>query len=129
MKIAMGALAFLGLGVAVAQVHPARVVKSEGLGRFQIVNGTPEFAKNIMLIDTQTGDSWIACAGSSEAALVIKASGEKDGTYQVPAGTDSRWCYIPKDYKTGEDYNHLADFLMNSAMEGLKKKNQSQKAP
>jgi hypothetical protein len=28
-------------------------------GRWQIVNGTPELARNIMLLDTETGDSWI----------------------------------------------------------------------
>jgi hypothetical protein len=32
--------------------------------RRQIVNGTPEVARNIMLLDTQTGDSWITCHDS-----------------------------------------------------------------
>jgi hypothetical protein len=36
-------------------------------GRWQIVNGTPELARNIMLLDTQTGDSWINCADSKGA--------------------------------------------------------------
>src|SRR6266540_2083884 len=30
-------------------------------GRFQIVNGTPALVRNIMLLDTVTGDSWILC--------------------------------------------------------------------
>jgi hypothetical protein len=33
-------------------------------GRWQIVNGTPEMSRNIMLLDTQTGDSWIVCSDS-----------------------------------------------------------------
>jgi len=31
------------------------------LGRFTIVNGTPDQARNIMLLDTLTGESWITC--------------------------------------------------------------------
>jgi hypothetical protein len=30
-------------------------------GRFQVMNGTPQFARNIMLIDTQTGQTWVVC--------------------------------------------------------------------
>ena len=30
-------------------------------GRFQVVNGTPAYARNIMLLDTWTGRTWIAC--------------------------------------------------------------------
>jgi hypothetical protein len=36
-------------------------------GRWQIVNGTPEMTRNIMLLDTQTGDSWINCSDSKGA--------------------------------------------------------------
>ena len=41
-------------------------------GRFQIVNGTPDVARNIMLLDTVTGDTWLFCnvAGSWEYDLV-----------------------------------------------------------
>ena|SRR5258705_7463881 len=45
-------------------------------GRWQIVNGTPEAARNIMLLDTETGDSWITCNG--------------------PEGTG--WCMLPRTY-------------------------------
>lgn len=37
------------------------IVASSSPGRFQIVNGTPDLARNIMLLDTVTGDSWITC--------------------------------------------------------------------
>ena len=30
---------------------------------FQIVNGTPEYAVNIMLLNTHTGESWVNCRG------------------------------------------------------------------
>lgn len=30
-------------------------------GRYQIINGTPAMAQNIMLLDTATGQSWITC--------------------------------------------------------------------
>ncbi|WP_310569323.1 hypothetical protein [Gemmatimonas sp.] len=43
-------------------------------GRFVIVNGTPELARNIMLLDTQTGRTWIAC------------------TAKDVGSTDSNWC-------------------------------------
>jgi hypothetical protein len=36
-------------------------VSSQANGRFQIVNGTPDLTRNIMLLDTETGDSWIIC--------------------------------------------------------------------
>lgn len=44
-------------------------------GRFLIVNGTPEFSNNIMLLDTATGDSWIYCA-------------HQNGV--------SGWCFMPR---------------------------------
>jgi hypothetical protein len=31
------------------------------IGRWTIVNGTPDMARHIMLLDTATGDSWIVC--------------------------------------------------------------------
>jgi hypothetical protein len=31
------------------------------IGRFIIVNGTPDTSRNIMLLDTVTGASWILC--------------------------------------------------------------------
>jgi hypothetical protein len=46
-------------------------------GRWQIVNGTPGLSRNIMLLDTQTGDSWITCEDSAKS---------------------THWCWIPKSY-------------------------------
>ncbi len=34
-------------------------------GRFQVMNGTPQLARNIMLVDTQTGRVWITCETKS----------------------------------------------------------------
>lgn len=31
------------------------------IGRFRIVNGMPSTARNIMLLDTKTGKTWIMC--------------------------------------------------------------------
>jgi hypothetical protein len=50
------------------QPAPSRVVAS-GYGRFQIVNGTPELTRNIMLLDTETGESWITCTDSDNSSL------------------------------------------------------------
>ncbi len=61
------ALFFLtGADVALGQSNrsPAAVQPVVGgapNGRFQIVNGTPEMTRNIMLLDTVSGDSWILC--------------------------------------------------------------------
>ena len=46
---------------------PPRVVaQSGGNGRYQIVNGTPEMARNIMLLDTATGKTWVYCGDSDK---------------------------------------------------------------
>lgn len=45
------------------------------IGRFQVVNPTPEFAKNVMLLDTESGRTWILCTTSDTATA-----------------TDSNWC-------------------------------------
>lgn len=42
---------------------------------FAIVNGTPEFAKYIMLLNTNTGDTWVLCNGG-------------DG--------ETAWCWMPQ---------------------------------
>jgi hypothetical protein len=45
------------------------------IGRFQVVNGTPSMAANIMLLDTATGESWIKCSSEDVGSL---------------------WCAVPK---------------------------------
>lgn len=51
---------------------------SPATSRYQIVNGTPEMTRNIMLLDTWTGDTWIICA-------------DKTGL--------SAWCAMDRDYE------------------------------
>jgi hypothetical protein len=48
-------------------------------GRYQVVNGTPEIARNIMLLDTVTGDSWILCVGVNDETTWCKIP-RSDGT-------------------------------------------------
>lgn len=37
------------------------------VGRFQVVNGTPDRSGNIMLLDTVTGETWIICDYDGES--------------------------------------------------------------
>jgi hypothetical protein len=51
-------------------------------GRYQIVNGTPEMARNIMLLDTQTGQTWAVCLVDNKdswCAMHRYQEGEKPG--------------------------------------------------
>ena len=57
-----GAVAFLLL--AQTNFTQTRTAITSGVnGRWQIVNGTPEITRNIMLLDTETGNSWVTCNG------------------------------------------------------------------
>lgn len=58
---------------------PIASVAGPAAGRYQIVNGTPEFAANIMLLDTVTGDSWVKCASENVGALWCSMP-KSDGT-------------------------------------------------
>jgi hypothetical protein len=71
------ALAYhFGASSATAQAPSQKqIVNAASTGRWTIVNGTPEMASNIMLLDTFTGDSWISCE-------------DPDGT--------TEWCRIPR---------------------------------
>lgn len=51
-----------------------RVIKPTEVGRFQIVNGTPQYAQNIMLVDTVSGDTWIKCASPETGDLWCKVN-------------------------------------------------------
>jgi hypothetical protein len=44
-------------------------------GRFQVVNGLPEYATYIMLLDTMTGETWMLCRNTEG---------------------DSGWCKMPR---------------------------------
>lgn len=48
---------------------------SREAGRFQVVNGTPEMTRNIMLLDTTTGETWILC---------------------TDVGGSTAWCKMPR---------------------------------
>lgn len=39
-------------------------------GRFQVINGTPQFARNIMLIDSETGRTWLTCETKDKTSVV-----------------------------------------------------------
>jgi hypothetical protein len=88
MKELLIGLAVGGLLVAVAIGQSARsnapsaaesTRKSE-IGGYQIVNGTPEFAANIMLLDTVTGDSWIKCGSDTVGDLWCRMPRSDNGT-------------------------------------------------
>ena len=59
---------------AQTKVIPAPIAStvSPAFGRYQIVNGTPEYAANIMLLDTATGDSWINCSSEDIGSMWCK---------------------------------------------------------
>jgi len=60
-----------GLLLLLNQTHaeaPNRTAPPQREGRFQIVDGTPEFTKNIMLLDTETGESWIVCTDTDNTS-------------------------------------------------------------
>lgn len=46
-------------------------------GRYQIVNGTPTYARNIMLLDTQTGRTWVICSARDSTAAWCSMPAEK----------------------------------------------------
>lgn len=74
-----GATALIAVGSGWPALAESRsVVQSTG-GRYQIVNGTPEMTRNIMLLDTATGNSWIIC-------------GDKDGV--------SHWCEMDRGHSS-----------------------------
>jgi len=56
-----------------------RPIETPPNGRYQIANGTPDQARNIMLLDTQTGKTWIICNGAGGTAWCIMNTGEQAG--------------------------------------------------
>lgn len=71
------ALVLLSVGVSACQQPPTLAGRSatsgttvgadsdgdqiDRPGRYRVVNGTPQFARNIMLLDTETGRTWVLC--------------------------------------------------------------------
>jgi len=80
MRLLLATLAAVLVGLQVTTVvHgqqrvPLPIPVSQA-GRFQVVNGTPEITRNIMLLDSVTGEAWIYC----------------DHQGGVPG-----WCYMPR---------------------------------
>lgn len=69
------------LGIAIATVFAVACADAKAQqrpidenGRYQIINGTPQFARNIMLLDTQTGRTWIQCETGDSAKFVTQGS-------------------------------------------------------
>ena len=60
--IALGTAGMLG-ALIVTMISGKHVDAQTGLavGRYQVVNGTPDSGRNIMLLDTVQGISWIVC--------------------------------------------------------------------
>jgi hypothetical protein len=54
---------------------PLPVPVTASAGRFHVVNGTPELTKNIMLLDSVTGETWIYCSDTNGV---------------------TGWCYMPR---------------------------------
>lgn len=44
---------------------PSAVTPTAPVGRYQIINGMPGIARYIMLLDTQTGQTWEVCGAGS----------------------------------------------------------------
>jgi hypothetical protein len=57
----LAAAALVAVGAALPALGQSRSVAQSVGGRYQVVNGTPDMARNIMLLDTATGNTWILC--------------------------------------------------------------------
>ena len=55
--------------------------QSGSVGRYTIVNGTPSMARNIMLLDTITGATWLVCGD--------------------PKGEANGWCPLSRSFSAG----------------------------
>jgi hypothetical protein len=62
------ATALAAVSIATFARGEAKATVQSGSGRYQVVNGTPEMARNIMLLDSATGETWIACIGEGGAS-------------------------------------------------------------
>jgi hypothetical protein len=60
------------MGQTRSGVQTAPPLPPQQTGRFQIVNGTPTMSRNIMLLDTWTGDTWITCGEAPTAWCPIQ---------------------------------------------------------
>jgi hypothetical protein len=60
--LALTTVALAGLQQKQSAGPTPRPITSQQNVRYQVVNGSPEFVGNTMLLDTETGRTWIKCA-------------------------------------------------------------------
>lgn len=61
------------------------------VGRYQIVNPTPESLRNTMLLDTVTGKTWIVCTLT-------------DGGKPIDGTEHNGWCLMTQADRRGESW-------------------------
>jgi hypothetical protein len=59
-----------GRQLAEIQAAVRAVASSSRTARFQVTNGTPEMSRNIILVDTQTGKTWLLCGTKDQESIV-----------------------------------------------------------
>lgn len=88
-RISVALLAWTALGceppaqvIDIDSAQDARLVKLEAEtsknGRYTIINGTPDLARNIVLLDTRTGRTWLMCKGRPDDIALV----------------DTKWCAL-----------------------------------
>lgn len=93
--VRMLAVAVLLVGVGAALVfrtgvaEAAAPISSGGPGRYQVVNGTPDLTRNIMLLDTQTGSTWIKCSDSGVSGWCLMPRWSASSVQREEPGSDS----------------------------------------
>jgi hypothetical protein len=79
--MATAVLALMGttLAAQTPEVRPQRLPVASSVAidapRFQIVNGTPEFTRNIMLLNAKTGEAWVICGDKEASWCPIRFTG------------------------------------------------------
>lgn len=82
----VAAVMLLSVGCGTAKTEaPARepTPAPSPAARYAVVNGTPQMTRNIMLLDTETGRTWIICGGND-------------------AGTVPSWCPMAREASMDE---------------------------
>jgi hypothetical protein len=70
-----GCNAAVTAGLVVAQ--SAAPTQASSAQRYEIVNGTPDLAANIMLLDTTTGESWVICSSPDSSKSGASSRGRQ----------------------------------------------------
>lgn len=80
----------LGVAVVAAVALGVSATQSPNVGRWQITNPTPDRTVNIMLLDSQTGDTWVTCRGDGSQMWCRKPRTEST-TIKQGEGPDFDW--------------------------------------